>query len=213
MTTDTEIRARYRSGASPSTDPRAAQTRDAIHVAVGRLLATDKLSTISVVDIAREAGIARSTFYAHYRTTDELALDIVTSALSRISDDGERSRIQNRGPHVDVTRATQRVIVDHAAKHRALYLAGFQLSTSGQLFTGILEAITSITERSMARAVTVPDNVRIELVAPYLATATMGLLASWLTGHLDASQEEVADHLVMLMPKWLSGAPTSLHGT
>lgn len=209
MTTDASNRVRHRSGASPSTDPRAAQTRESIHAAVGRLLVAGKLSAISVVDIAHEAGIGRSTFYAHYRTIDDLALDIVTSALARISDEGERARIQHHGPQIQITRSTQRAIVDHAEKHRALYLAAFRLSAKGQLYVEILEAVTAITKRSMTRAVAIPDGVRTDLLAPYLATATVGMLTSWLSGHIDASKEEVVDHLVMLMPRWLSGAPTA----
>lgn len=176
-----------------------------MHAAVDRLIGRGDGSSLSVADIVREASIGRSTFYAHYRTLDDLAAEIVASALLRISDEGEVARARAAGPSLSLTRATQRALVEHAQRYRALYVAAFELATSQQPYADTVAAVAAIAARSMEQSVEVPAGVRIDLAAAYLASATVGLLAAWLTGRLDATEDEIIDQLVALMPSWLAG--------
>lgn len=75
----------------PEIDRRAEETRQRIGAAFLRLGGMKALSSIGVGQLAREAGIARSTFYAHYRGLDDYLArgfaDMLTALAGRGDDD------------------------------------------------------------------------------------------------------------------------------
>jgi len=58
-----------------SIDRRAARTRRALHDALMTLILRKGFDALTVQDIAREADVGRSTFYAHYPSKEELLRD------------------------------------------------------------------------------------------------------------------------------------------
>ena len=58
-----------------------------IHAAFIRLLARNEFSEISVSELCRMAGVNRSTFYAHYANTQELAEQIHTVIVEKFFDE------------------------------------------------------------------------------------------------------------------------------
>lgn len=65
-------------------DPRAARTRSKLGAAFAGLLTRRSYSRIRVGDIARKAGVGRATFYAHYRSKDDLLDAELTRVLNRM---------------------------------------------------------------------------------------------------------------------------------
>ena len=65
-------------------DPRVQRTRFAIREAFERLLETTDYTDITVSALAREAGISRKTFYAHYSSVDALLRQIVRDMLDSV---------------------------------------------------------------------------------------------------------------------------------
>jgi AcrR family transcriptional regulator len=59
----------------PATDRRTRRTRSALHGALTSLVHEKAYHDIVVKEILRRAGVARSTFYAHYRDKDDLLDD------------------------------------------------------------------------------------------------------------------------------------------
>jgi AcrR family transcriptional regulator len=66
-------------------DARQAKTRLALDGALHRLLASTPLDTITVSQLCREAGVHRTTFYAHAPTVYAFAIDEFTRRLDQIS--------------------------------------------------------------------------------------------------------------------------------
>lgn len=98
-----------------SRDPRAVKARAALQDALLRELRNVDLHEVSVAQIHRSAGVARSTFYRHYGSLTALADDVVDTAADALaprlpaSGDGRRD-------------AADRLValVDHVTQHEAL---------------------------------------------------------------------------------------------
>lgn len=76
-----------------SIDRRARSTRDALgraFLSLGGMRAIDRLS---VGELARTAGIARSTFYGHYRGLDDYLARSFANMLSSLARGGNRDRV------------------------------------------------------------------------------------------------------------------------
>lgn len=66
-------------------DARILKTKQAIHRAVIGLLGNCRLSEMTVSAVCREADINRNTFYAHYRTPDEVVDEISNQLIERLN--------------------------------------------------------------------------------------------------------------------------------
>jgi AcrR family transcriptional regulator len=65
---------RERAGAAGATDRRVERTQQALTFALVELVLTKRWAKITVQDLLDRAGVGRSTFYAHYRSKDDLLL-------------------------------------------------------------------------------------------------------------------------------------------
>lgn len=65
-------------------DPRIRRSREALQTALFRLMQDQPYNNISVSDIVRQAGVNRSTFYAHYQDKDDLFRDCLRRSFQRL---------------------------------------------------------------------------------------------------------------------------------
>jgi len=65
---------RERSGRAGATDRRVERTQQALTFALVELVLTKRWAKITVQDLLDRAGVGRSTFYAHYRSKEDLLL-------------------------------------------------------------------------------------------------------------------------------------------
>src|SRR5215468_4388745 len=65
---------------SPATDPRAAQSREAILAAAFDLLAREGPGAITHQRVAQQAGVGRATVYRHWAAPEDLLRDVLFSA-------------------------------------------------------------------------------------------------------------------------------------
>src|SRR5689334_20337710 len=68
-------------GNTPPDDRRVRRTQAALQCALIEFVQQPALSQITVADVAEQAGVNRSTFYAHYRDVHELAEASCTAML------------------------------------------------------------------------------------------------------------------------------------
>jgi AcrR family transcriptional regulator len=94
-------------------DPRTRRTRAALASAMAQMVLVAPLAEVSVAGLCRTAGVHRTTFYKHFRTTTELA-DAVLGDLF--------DRIDALGPGVG-PEAWSRDLLEHAAIRRRTYAA------------------------------------------------------------------------------------------
>ncbi len=73
-------------------DARIVHTTAALREAILRLAADRPVSSITVADVTRAAGINRATFYSHAVSPGSLLADALTPELDRIREDDVEAR-------------------------------------------------------------------------------------------------------------------------
>jgi AcrR family transcriptional regulator len=112
-------------------DRRVRRTRDALGDALVALMQEREFESITVADVLSRAGVSRSTFYAHFRDTDDLLLSDVeeffeatANALSERGEDSERvAPVRELFAHVLEMRAFLAALIVSGRLHTNLELA------------------------------------------------------------------------------------------
>lgn len=178
-------------------DPRPARTRAAILAAVEALGTRD--DDVTVPAIVAEAGISRSSFYAHFRDLDALAVEILGEAFAEIEAlDLELRR--TTGPTATALATTER-LVDVFARRRQLYAAVLGSRTTTEAHRAVQEAFAIQALGTMIA--TAPPHVDPRAAADYVAGGSLAVLTAWLLSDEPAETSHVQRQLVALLPAWL----------
>ena len=172
---------------NPKTDRRILRTRDTLGDALVALMHEKNFDEITVQDVLDRAGVARSTFYVHYRDKDDLFLSDVEDFLELISGALKRQ-----------DASTKRLLpvqefFAHICEAREFYAA---LVRSGKvndvwaLARGIFAR--SIEERLQVAGVEI-DPVRRSAQAHALAGSFFSLLDWWIDKGMKADPKEMDD--------------------
>lgn len=99
-------------------DPRQRRTRSALRDAILTLSATTPTRQITMVALAREAGLNRSTVYQHVRSPAELLASILLEELDALRD----ALLASSESQTDAQRTVIHGVLRHLESHRAVYL-------------------------------------------------------------------------------------------
>jgi AcrR family transcriptional regulator len=103
-------------GMADELDPRASRTRAAILAAFTALVLSRRYDAIRTAGLIAAAGVGRSTFYAHFRSKDEVLIAAVEPILHTLAGAalGRASKVQVRMmlDHVWEQRGVARVLLD-----------------------------------------------------------------------------------------------------
>src|SRR6185436_5189196 len=126
---------RERAGGAAATDRRVERTQQALTFALVELVLTKRWAKITVQDLLDRAGVGRSTFYAHYRSKDDLLLksfvkmlDLMDAQLDRAGAGvaaGRVAAVAELFEHVGEVTAFHRALARAHVLER-LFLAGAQ---------------------------------------------------------------------------------------
>lgn len=163
-------------------DRRSQRTRYLLSAALVELIREKDYNTITVSDIIDRANVGRSTFYAHYRDKDDLfvgELDRVIEVLShRIPDQEEMPFFPSLGlfRHVGEEYQLYKSLlwgpgIDLLIKH-------LQKSLSKRIEQGLVESGEEF-------------NIRIPILANFIAGSFLTLLQWWLENKMIYSPEEM----------------------
>lgn len=188
-------------------DVRQQRSRDQLFGAALRLAAQVPVGSLSVTEIAREAGVHRSTFY-------ELATspaDLVERALRAELDDLRAGLLADDQADLDraVTRVT-RGVLEHVRRHVDVYRRGLA-DDSG---VASLHPMLARHFRETSRLLSDHARLRVDLDVPgvsgeqvedtairFVAAATVGAIESWLaTDALDV--DAFLALYLQLLPAW-----------
>lgn len=101
-------------------DARIAQTRSLLLDAIEQLLRERPGDEVTVSTLCATAGVSRTTFYQHFRSTDEVIAAALESRLERIRASAERTRHEHGSAASDVPKILQGYL-DGIWKDRQLY--------------------------------------------------------------------------------------------
>lgn len=175
--------------ATEKTDRRARRTRQSLSDALIRLILEKRYDSITVQDVIDRAGVARSTFYAHYRDKDDLFLQGWRSMLDMFArriewDDAGRRRFF---PVLG--------LLLHVRDSHNFYRALVRSRKTAMLFrTGHAYLRESI-ERSLESwlADKPQPSLPVPLVADYIAGEVMSLLKWWLDNDMPYTPERMTE--------------------
>lgn len=180
---------RRKAAAAPSriTDTDVPDTKARILDAAFRRLATEGYAALSVREIAKDAGVNHALINYHFRTKDQLVIDVLDAANRRLL---ERQKLMYRGPGSFARKweEARRFYEDDLASgfvrvQAELWAASFSnkelrkkfvpqmLAWKRLVLDGVREALASY-ER---RGVTLPPPFTAEVIASWIAEFWMGM--------------------------------------
>ncbi|WP_228942487.1 hypothetical protein [Nocardioides sp. Leaf374] len=176
-------------------DPRQQRSRARLHAAVLALAADRHVGDLTATAVAAEAGVHRSTLYEHASSPVDLLQAALLAELdllrARLRDD-----LADAGPAPVATDVVARVVgevtegvLEHVARHAALYRRGLGPDSGAASLHGLLSAHFQESSRLLQRLVgagvdvSVPgvaDPVVADVATRFIADGTVGAIEGWL---------------------------------
>ncbi|WP_423918703.1 TetR/AcrR family transcriptional regulator [Frigoribacterium sp. 2-23] len=184
-------------------DARIVQTTKALHTAIVELASEKAVSTITVADVTRRAGINRATFYSHATSPGSLLTDVLTPELDAIRTDDLALRETGAVSGAEATRRGLERVVDHVVRYRDLY----RLALPDQLDASTHRALAQHFEKSSVVHLeslpegSRPEGLSVHIAAGFFAHALVGAIAAWLGGKR-TSRKALLDTILAMTPTW-----------
>jgi AcrR family transcriptional regulator len=182
-------------------DARKQRTRQAIHRAFFDMVQQQRYYEIKIETIVARAGIARSTFYEHFKSKDELLASSLEGPFSRLVNLVSVGRIQaiGEGPGMALAQASEinktqialLEILTHFWQNRAL---------ARSIFTGALRKKVALSLAAMIyqrlEKTFVNKKWPLGLVSIQLSEMMLAPIVAWLLGEAQCSASVLGDMLV-----------------
>ena len=184
-------------------DARIVQTTKALHAAIVELASTRPVSSISVADVTRTAGINRATFYSHATSPGGLLTAVLTPELDAIRAEDQAQRAEGRSSGRDATRRSMERVVEHVVRYREIY----RLALPDPLDASIHQALARHFEESSVQHLaglhegTLPEGLAVHIAAGHLAHGLVGAIEAWLGGRR-TSRRALLDTMTLMLPTW-----------
>lgn len=184
------------SGLSRCDDARARRTQRLLHEAMDQLLRQKEYEDIGVKEILDRAGVARSTFYAHYGNKDELLL----SALHEILD-------MDRPLYGTCDRVLcfSLPMFQHVERHRSEVDMRAPPRGHRSVHEKLEAVICDVVERELARMPHHVGALSADLLARHVASTFVVVFEWWLSCAPELPAREAHARFVRLVTPALSG--------
>lgn len=156
-------------------DPRSARTKAWLIEALLTLIEEKPYKKISIAEITDQAGLARPTFYLHYRSKDDLLLSYLDQLFEAFYKEIEADLLKTE---INYPAATK--IFEQVQEHKKT----FEVILSANTNQILLERFRSYTLKVFIRFIEkndLPANLspHINYVADHLAGAILGMISDW----------------------------------
>ncbi|ROZ50274.1 TetR/AcrR family transcriptional regulator [Rhodococcus sp. WS3] len=180
-------------------DPRSMRTRRQLLEAFERLLEADKMPTVA--ELVREAGVSRSSFYAHFTGIEEVGVAALRSILDEFEPGEVRNVDRQDGASASVTFED---LFAHLGQHRrlcsAVLVSDTQLPALAELKTTLVDQLTAAIHQSPGK----PGSLDAGKAASFLVG---GILAILLESLQEADRDDdLSATLAAMLPEWLTAA-------
>ncbi|HEV2473863.1 MAG TPA: TetR/AcrR family transcriptional regulator [Chthonomonadales bacterium] len=169
------------------TDRRAERTREALRKAFIELVSERGYDATTIQLLADRANVARTTFYLHYQSKQELFMDCHDNIVCRLPRTSISQTLLSGSPPPGMVAA-----FEHLAAAGDLIRAILR-SKEGALIVRMLHDWKRRTiEAQLQAALAEESAVPVDLLANYLAGAHMGLTREWLEKRVKATPVQMA---------------------
>jgi AcrR family transcriptional regulator len=199
-----ETQAARRESLSATDDARAVQTRERLAAAF-RGAVDEGQTDVTVTKICERAGIARSTFYTHFATVDDLAIaavgDLITVA---VVPDAER-RITHELSLREIARTSMELIIGNLWEARELVRFTMAMGSKAAIQERLIDDVAFGARTTVRSALPELSEADAIVNADFLAAGTVVAALRWVVEPNGISKEHIIDQLVGLLPVWLAG--------
>lgn len=160
---------------------------------------------MSVSAIVAEAGLNRSSFYAHFDTTGSLAVYVLEQALRAISEQDVQVRLIGEATGRDASRIVLGHILDQVEGQRAELLAVFGSAEAGAATARFGRQLAENIAYYFQRLRIAPTRAPGELAttAVFLGHGLAAAIVDWLTAADPGPRDGLVEVLVGLVPTWV----------
>jgi AcrR family transcriptional regulator len=170
-------------------DRRVQKTRQALQEAFSKLLVERGYDSITVQDIAEQANVGRTTFYAHYSSKEELFRDSHHHFSHQISS----MMVSEEDVLTSESLEGMLIILEELMNNRTIYLMMKHGPAWPEISQGLHEQIASHLLESLQKTFAGnKSDVPLELLANYIAAAQFGLISWWVETRAPYTSEEIA---------------------
>ena len=188
-------------------DARQKRTRQRLEEAVLLLASERDITSASVSELTRRAGIVRTTFYAHANTPVQLLTDVLSKEL----DDVREALMQELdhgiapGGFRALTQRTMNKILDHVVRHKGVYGSVNSASSAYALRTVLSKHISGCVIRILEGGHVTPPSTKpdhLRLYASFLATGAAGAIEQWLQSEKPIARAALLAAVNDVLPDW-----------
>ncbi|MDL5364222.1 TetR/AcrR family transcriptional regulator [Xanthomonas sp. NCPPB 2654] len=189
-------------GKALSEDARIERTRTQLTEAVLALASERDITTASVAELTRRAGINRATFYDHASSPVEFLTGVLSADLDDLRD--EAMEIAPISLVRDRSRRVLRKMIDHVLRYENVYGEGHASSTYALrvvLAEHVEKSVHVILQGGVGNP---PDKSReaLSIYAAFLAHGVAGAFDSWLKQPSPRDAEKFIFLIEALYPSW-----------
>lgn len=187
-----------------SADERAATRRDQLLAAGIDLIGTDGVANLTVKSVCDRAGLTKRYFYELFASLDDLVTAVMDTVVEQLADRvREAERTGHDWPRDRIASFVEAITTDPRLGRIVLQEtfggSGSLASHRHDMVHRSVELI--LTDFFDAGHHSTADDRTMRLTAYALAGACTELLLGWLEGEVEASAEEIVDHLSKLFAK------------
>lgn len=177
-------------------DRRIRKTREAILEAFVGLMAEKDFEHITMNDIADRADINRGTIYLHYMDKFDLLNQCIETHLSQLFESCLVGDDTAQAPSKDALLRTFNYLEQHAFLYTTLLVNKGVPTFRNRLTTVILQGLDEYINMSG-----INRGMNKEVMAQFLASATVGVLEWWMTHSMPCPVTDIVDQLWSLLER------------
>lgn len=185
-----------------TSDARVRHTRERLMTAYRALVSADT-GDVSALAVCRAAGVARSTFYTHYETIEDLAVASIADAFAVTSSLDVQRRMLRAASSREITRAGLTRMIAILEEQRAMVLATKRLASRA----AILERLVTEVSRAVRAAIRAEDPALGEpaftTLTDFVAAGVVHASLGWLERD-DRDPRAIVEQLMELLPAVLT---------
>ncbi|SEB23787.1 TetR/AcrR family transcriptional regulator [Paenibacillus sp. 276b] len=184
---------------SRGVDRRILRTRVMISKALLKILPQKAFTEISVVDIAEQANINRSTFYAHFLDKDDLLDSMVNEKFQLLEQLlAERNSHLGSLPSFNEPDPIFAVLFEHILEHDEFYRVMVLINPAGNFNSRLNEVIRERFLDRISQLGMEQKEVPLDILLDHISFSTIGIIHKWLTDNKVNSPHHMALQLTRI---------------
>ena len=189
----------------PNGDPRIERTRERLTEAVIELAAERDITTASVSELTRRAGVNRATFYNHASSPVDLLTRVLSVDLDQLRYETMEVLALDPSNLFRQEHCNLQGMIDHVLRYESIYCVGHASSVFALRVVLAEHVEKTMQDILRLKPTSLPDNVAksLALYSAFIAHGIAGVFGAWLQLPSPREPEQVITTIEELYPTWL----------